>query len=66
MTDVVGLLNLVPHSHQLRFFGGASITPQVLGKAIRCLTNNCVRRVKDRIGGAIVSIEGDNVGGLVE
>src|SRR4051812_8813860 len=59
--DIASLISLVPKTDELRSLSCDTLRPEVLREAFGCKIDNGIRRVEDRLSGAIVTIEGDDL-----
>ena len=58
---VARLVRLVAHADDLRALGGLSLRPEILGEALCSQADDRVRRAQDRLRGAVVLLQRDDI-----
>ena len=64
--DAAGLIGFVAHGDKLRLLPRGSLSPQVLGKALRRQSNHRVRCRKNRLRRAVIPVQRYNARGRRE
>ena len=60
--DVAGLLGLGAGGDEARLVGRGAVGPEILGEALPGPGDDRVRRREDRLGGAVVAVQRDDIG----